>query len=90
MKNSKYFLFGILFIAYSTFSQDILKTYQRAEKFMAGNVSKIVYNEDFYPHFIGNTANFWFKNESGKGIEYFLVKPALRSKKLAFNHLLLT
>ncbi len=86
MHKFKLYFTAFLFVNIQSFSQDMLETYQRAEQFMAGNVSKIVYNENVIPHFLANSSKFWYLNESEAGHEYYLVNPEKKTNKLAFNH----
>jgi len=83
------FLFLISFLSFGLQAQDMLEAYQRAEQFMAGNVSKIVYNENVIPHFLPNSSKFWYVNESESGKEYYLVDPEKKTNKPAFNHKML-
>ena len=85
MKAFRLLLFFFL-CAFHMNAQDLLEAYQRAELFLPGNVSRIVYNENIIPHFLANSSKFWYLNESEQGKEYYLVDPEKESNKPAFNH----
>ncbi|ARN73820.1 S9 family peptidase [Oceanicoccus sagamiensis] len=70
---------------------DMGDRYDRAQfmwQLMMGQ-KKASWNTTVYPHWIGNSDNFWYKRETKHGIEYRLVNAINKSNHLAFQHKIL-
>jgi hypothetical protein len=66
-------------------AQGTREDYQRAEKFLPGNLRHRMYVADVAPHWIAKTNRFWYRKASPKGVEFFLVDPAETTTKPAFD-----
>jgi len=62
------------------------KDYERAESLLPFNRSKLVGGASVKPVWIDNGARFWYRNDGPEGHSFFLVEPAKRSRKPAFDH----
>jgi len=68
------------------FAQGALQDYQRAERFLSGNVRHLVYVADVSPHWIEKTNRFWYERLSAKGKEFVLVDADQNTSSPAFDH----
>jgi dipeptidyl aminopeptidase/acylaminoacyl peptidase len=68
------------------FSQDMLKDYQRAERFLQKNVEKMIFQTQIIPNWIKETSRFWYKNETRDGKKFILIDSGKRTRKPVFNH----
>jgi len=68
------------------FAQGSLEDYQRAEKFLPGNVRHLVYVADVTPHWIEKTNRFWYRRVGLKDTEFVLVDAELNTSVAAFDH----
>jgi dipeptidyl-peptidase 4 len=71
-------------------AQGTLGDYQRAERFLPGNVRHMVYVADVNPHWIENSSRFWYRKVTPRGSQFVLVDggqnttaPAFDQEKLA-------
>ena len=67
-------------------AQGRLEDYQRAEKFLLGNVSNVVHPADVSPHWIEKTNRFWYRRVEGKESQFILVDAEANSAAPAFDH----
>lgn len=66
--------------------QGRVEDYQRAEKFLSGNLRHQVYLADVAPQWIEKTNRFWYRKEGPKGSEFVLVDPEQNTSGPAFDH----
>ena len=77
----------LLFLISSTaLGQGTLEDYQRAERFLPGNVRHLVYVADVSPHWIEKTNRFWYRKAGLKGTEFVLVDAGQNTSAPAFDH----
>ena len=67
-------------------AQGTLADYQRAEKFLPGNVRHQIYVADATPHWIGKTSRFWYRKVGPNGSEFILVDAARNISAPGFDH----
>ena len=67
------------------FSQGTLQDYQRAEKFLRGNLRHMVYVADVQPHWIEKTNRFWYRKAGLKNVEFILVDAEKNTAEAAFD-----
>ena len=67
-------------------SQDsvTVKDYQRAESFLNYNIGQYVNGGNARPNWL-NGDRFWFENKTANSTEFFIVDPAKKGKKSAFD-----
>src|SRR5271154_4516065 len=66
-------------------AQGTLADYQRAEKFLPGNVRHQIFVADVTPHWIEKTSRFWYRKVGTSGTEFILVDAAQNSSVPAFD-----
>jgi dipeptidyl aminopeptidase/acylaminoacyl peptidase len=73
-----------------SFAQTIVEDYQRAERFLSGNIRHEVFIANVKPNWIDKTNRFWYRRIGPEGIDYILVDadkntsaPAFDQEKLA-------
>lgn len=62
------------------------ETYARAERFLAPNARRLVFQTGVVPHWIGDSDRFWYRNETAHGVEFVLVDPERGERPPAFDH----
>ncbi len=71
-------------------AQGNLEDYERAEKFLPGNVRHLVYVADVTPHWIEKTNRFWYRRAGAKvgskESEFVLVDAEQNTSSPAFDH----
>jgi dipeptidyl-peptidase 4 len=67
-------------------AQGTIEDYQRAEKFLPGNVRHIVYVADVNPHWIENSDRFWYHKVKPQGSQFVLVDAGDETTGPAFDH----
>jgi dipeptidyl-peptidase-4 len=67
-------------------AQGKLEDYQRAQKFLPGNLRHLVYIADVNPHWIEKTSRFWYRKSGPQGSEFVLVDPEKNTSAPAFDH----
>jgi len=67
-------------------AQGRLEDYQRAERFLPGNVRHLVSPADVMPHWIEKTNRFWYRQESTTGTSFVLVDADHNTSAPAFDH----
>ncbi len=67
---------------------DLAARYQRAQQMNQGSNNRrdIVLNATLFPHWIGDSDQFWYVRETRAGQQYRLVDAAQRTNVLAFDH----
>jgi dipeptidyl-peptidase-4 len=68
------------------FAQGTLEDYQRAQRFLAGNLRHLVSVADVRPNWIEKTSRFWYRKVGPKGTEFILVDAARNTAGPAFDH----
>lgn len=66
--------------------QGKLEDYQRAERFLPGNLRHLVYIAEVNPHWIEKTNRFFYHKASPSGSEFILVDPERNTSSPAFDH----
>jgi dipeptidyl-peptidase 4 len=66
-------------------AQGTREDYQRAEKFLPGNLRHRLYVADVAPHWIAKSNRFWYRKASPKGNEFFLIDAAENTAMPAFD-----
>jgi dipeptidyl aminopeptidase/acylaminoacyl peptidase len=74
------------FALHYALAQGSLEDYQRAQRFLPGNLRHIVFPADVDPHWIEKTSRFWYRRVSPKGTEFVLVDAAQNTSGPAFDH----
>ena len=67
-------------------AQGRFEDYQRAEKFLFGNVSNVVHLAEVSPHWIEKTNRFWYRRVEKKESQFILVDAEANSVAPAFDH----
>ncbi len=67
-------------------AQGRIEDYQRAQRFLPGNLRKSIYVADVSAHWIDKTNRFWYHKVSPKGTEFVLVDADHNSAGPAFDH----
>ncbi len=67
-------------------AQGTLEDYQRAVRFLPGNMRHMVFTADVYPNWIEKTDRFWYRSTGPKGSEFVLVDAAQNTSAPAFDH----
>ncbi len=67
-------------------AQGKLEDYQRAQRFLPGNLRHSIYVAEVSPHWIDKTNRFWYHKESPKGSEFILVDADHNTVAPAFDH----
>jgi dipeptidyl aminopeptidase/acylaminoacyl peptidase len=60
--------------------------YERAQKFLSGNLRHVLYIADVNPHWIQKTSRFWYRKSSPSGSEFILVDSERSTSGPAFDH----
>ncbi len=78
----------LFFVALSptVFGQGKLQDYQRAQRFLPGNLRHSLYLAEVSPHWIGKTSRFYYRRASPSGSEYVLVDAERNTSSPAFDH----
>lgn len=83
-------LFALICLAlvqpFTAFSQGTLADYQRAEKFLPVNASKLVFNHSPQINWLGQSSRFWYRHDTRNGREFRLVDAARNTFRPAFDH----
>lgn len=67
-------------------AQGTREDYVRAERFLPGNVRRLVFEGEVAPRWIGTSARFWYRNEKPDRTEFVLVDAARGERRPAFDH----
>src|SRR5437773_7206989 len=68
------------------FAQGTLSDYQRAQRFLPGNLRHSIYVADVSAHWLDKTNRFWYHKVSPKGSEFILVDAGRNTVAPAFDH----
>ena len=60
--------------------------YQLAARFSPAKLRKIIYSTAVDPHWLKLSNKFWYQYETPNGKYWYIVEPALKSKKLLFDN----
>jgi dipeptidyl-peptidase 4 len=86
LKKKLAIIFGMCSLAlHSAFAQGTLEDYQRAQRFLPGNLRHVVFVADIDPHWIEKTNRFWYRRMSPKGAEFILVDADKNAVAPAFD-----
>ncbi len=86
MKRLLLFVFALI-IQGSSFSQTILERYQKAEKLLPKNSTKLTKNLSIRPNSVEGTGDFWYKLQTEKGDRYYYFDGENIKSNEAFDHL---
>jgi dipeptidyl aminopeptidase/acylaminoacyl peptidase len=78
--------FPLLAVSPTVFGQGTLEDYQRAQRFLPGNVRHLVYIAEVNPHWTEKTNRFFYHKASPSGSEFVLVDAAQNTSTPAFDH----
>ncbi len=67
-------------------AQGTREDYERAEKFLPGNLQHSVYVANVVPNWLNKSSRFWYRKAGPAGKEFILVDSAQNSQKPAFDH----
>src|SRR5580658_11298057 len=67
-------------------AQGTLADYQRAERFLPGNVRHQIFVADVAPHWIEKSSRFWYREVGPSGSEFILVDAAQNTSAPAFDN----
>jgi dipeptidyl-peptidase 4 len=70
----------------SAAAQGTLADYQRAERFLPGNLRHHVFLADVEPRWIGKTNRFWYRRNRPQGTDFVLVDAEKNTSAPAFDH----
>ncbi|HEV2468003.1 MAG TPA: DPP IV N-terminal domain-containing protein [Candidatus Sulfotelmatobacter sp.] len=79
-----FFLISFLF-AGPLLAQGTLEDYHRAERFLRGNVTRLVYSAGM-PTWTGKGDAFWYSENTAQGKQFILVDAAQNTSRPAFDH----
>ena len=79
-------IFLLSLAATAGLAQGALEDYQRAERFLPGNVRHLVYVSDVSPHWIEKTDRFWYRRVGLKDTSFILVDAEKNTSGPAFDH----
>ncbi|MGA8344743.1 MAG: DPP IV N-terminal domain-containing protein [Candidatus Sulfotelmatobacter sp.] len=74
------------FALHYALAQGSLEDYQRAQRFLPGNLRHVVFPADVEPHWIEKTNRFWYRRVGPKGTEFVLVDAGQNTSGPAFDH----
>lgn len=78
-------LSAFLVFTISAAAQGTLEDYQRAQRFLPGNLRHHVFPADVTPHWIEKTDRFWYRKLSPKGTDFILVDSEQNASTPAFD-----
>jgi dipeptidyl-peptidase-4 len=68
------------------FAQGTLEDYQRAQRFLPGNLRHLISTADVAPHWIEKSNRFWYRRTGPKGSDFVLVDAERNTSSAAFDH----
>ncbi|HEV2488607.1 MAG TPA: DPP IV N-terminal domain-containing protein [Candidatus Acidoferrales bacterium] len=88
MKSLRWILTALLtaLMAVPAVAQGSLEDYQRAQRFLPGNVRHLVIDGSVSPNWIGKSSRFWYRETLAKGSQFILVDPEKNTSGPAFDH----
>ena len=75
-----------LLLTLPAIAQGKLEDYQRAARFLPGNLRHRVFLGEVTPHWIEKTERFWYQRINPKGADFVLVDPEKNTSSPAFDH----
>jgi dipeptidyl-peptidase-4 len=78
-------LFALLLSTIPAAAQGTLEDYQRAERFLPGNLRHHFFPADVTPHWIEKTDRFWYRKLGPKGTDFILVDAEQNTSTPAFD-----
>ena len=78
-------LFALLLFALSAVAQGTLEDYQRAERFLPGNLRHHAFPAEVTPHWVEKTSRFWYRRATAKGGDFVLVDAEQNTVGPAFD-----
>jgi dipeptidyl-peptidase 4 len=78
--------FFLLAVSPTVSGQGKLEDYQRAQRFLPGNLRHLVYIAEVSPHWIEKTNRFCYRKASPSGSEFILVDAEQNTSSSAFDH----
>lgn len=76
----------LLLLPVKAVAQGTLEDYQRAQRFLPGNIRRLVRTADVTPHWIEKTSRFWYRSTGPNGSQFLLVDAAQNTSAPAFDH----
>src|SRR6185437_16019707 len=67
-------------------AQGTLEDYQRAQRFLSGNMRSIVSVANIRPTWIEGSDRFWYRSDGPKGSEFIVVDATKNTSAPAFDH----
>jgi len=77
------FLAALITMSASLSAQE--PNYALAERFSTKKVSSMVFSTSVKPNWFKNSVKFWYKWDTSKGTQYYLVDPVAKSKRALFD-----
>ncbi|MBO0910962.1 MAG: DPP IV N-terminal domain-containing protein [Acidobacteria bacterium] len=75
----------VIRISPSGLAQGSREDYERARKFLPGNLRHLIYIAEVTPHWVDKTDRFWYLKRSPNGSEFILVDAQKNSSQAAFD-----
>jgi len=77
----------MIFLAFpAAFAQGTLEDYQRAQRFLPGNMRSLPLISEMTPNWIEKSNRFWYRKVGAKGFEFILVDAEKNTTEPAFDH----
>src|SRR5579863_4151364 len=76
----------LFLVPFAALAQGTLEDYQRAERFLPGNVRHLVSIADVNPHWIEKTNRFWYRRIGLSDTQFILVDAEQNTSGPAFDH----
>ena len=76
---------SLLLLALPAVAQGTLEDYQRAERFLPGNLRHHAFPGDVMPHWVEKTSRFWYRRATPKGGDFILVDAEQNTVGPAFD-----
>lgn len=81
----RFVLPSLLLLALPAVAQGTLEDYQRAERFLSGNLRHHAFPADVTPHWVEKTNRFWYRRATAKGADFVLVDAEQNTVGPAFD-----
>ncbi len=81
----RFVLPSLLLLALPAVAQGTLEDYQRAERFLSGNLRHHAFPADVTPHWVEKTNRFWYRRATAKGGDFILVDSEQNTVGPAFD-----
>ena len=83
---AKFLSSALLLLSLPAVGQGTLEDYQRAVRFLPGNLRHKVFPGDVSPHWVDKTDRFWYRRLNPKGADFVLVDADQNKVSPAFDH----